>query len=392
MFSLNFLLTMTFRRGIILLFLLNFIMLFFFLFLSLNDHSISISHSPTSKREKIHLLIVSSWRSGSSFLGQIFNQHNDVFYLYEPGHPIWMRLKQESAELLQYTVRDLLRSLFNCNVSPLHPYLPSRVQRISHIDFFSESRALCSPPACSSLIHLESYDQTTCYHRCGNASLDRMEESCRSYSHVVIKTVRVFDFSVLLPLLQDPTLNLKILHLVRDPRAVAASRKKGKYYLSIDDNIVIKDGMDGKKLSQDQVMMKICKSQVAIYKEAKSSGMFSRGRYMLIRHEDLAMEPLANAKRLLKYAGLHLTSDLEKWIYNVTHHDIKQLNDFLSFSREAAKVIQKWRGELDFKMVKNIEKYCKGAMKAFGYLPLNSEKEMKNLTLNLITNIKEEPL
>lgn len=31
---------------------------------------------------KVHVLLLSSWRSGSSFLGQVFNQHPDVFLPY----------------------------------------------------------------------------------------------------------------------------------------------------------------------------------------------------------------------------------------------------------------------------------------------------------------------
>ncbi|CAL1592422.1 unnamed protein product [Knipowitschia caucasica] len=40
-------------------------------------------------QEKIHVLLLSSWRSGSSFLGQVFSQHPSVFYLMEPGWHVW---------------------------------------------------------------------------------------------------------------------------------------------------------------------------------------------------------------------------------------------------------------------------------------------------------------
>lgn len=37
-----------------------------------------------NETERKNVLIYAPARSGSSFLGQIFNQHDDVFYLYEP--------------------------------------------------------------------------------------------------------------------------------------------------------------------------------------------------------------------------------------------------------------------------------------------------------------------
>ena len=41
------------------------------------------SSSNTSTSKRVNVIIISEPRSGSSFLGQIFNQHPDVFYLFE---------------------------------------------------------------------------------------------------------------------------------------------------------------------------------------------------------------------------------------------------------------------------------------------------------------------
>lgn len=42
---------------------------------------------PSKKVEREALLIMSSMRTGSSFTGQFFNQHPDVFYIFEPLFP-----------------------------------------------------------------------------------------------------------------------------------------------------------------------------------------------------------------------------------------------------------------------------------------------------------------
>ncbi|XP_077340870.1 carbohydrate sulfotransferase 6-like isoform X2 [Lithobates pipiens] len=332
---------------------------------------------PAPKNKQVHLLIVSSWRSGSSFLGQIFNHHNDVFYLFEPGHPIWMKFQNEGSELLHFPLRDLLRSLFTCDVSPLHHYLPGGGKHISELGFFAESRALCTPPFCSVFIPSEGYDRLKCYHRCKNTLLNEMAETCKTYSHVVLKTVRILDLSVLLPLFLDPALNLRILHLVRDPRAVALSRKS--FDLNIEDYIVLKN--DGKKnITISRVMEKICKSQVDINNVAKTAEVL-QGRYMAIRHEDLANEPLKNIKKMYSFAGLSLTKDLEQWVYNITHEEVA---GSMTFSRESSKVVHKWRTALDFNLVKRIQDNCKEAMDLFGYRPARSKTEQQHLTLNLV--------
>ncbi|KAL0157409.1 hypothetical protein M9458_048655, partial [Cirrhinus mrigala] len=58
-----------------------------------------------------------------------------------------------------------------------------------------------------------------------------LEEECLKYNTIVIKGVRVLDVNVLAPLMEDPSLDLKVYHLVRDPRAMANSRIKLRHRL-----------------------------------------------------------------------------------------------------------------------------------------------------------------
>ncbi|XP_072286393.1 carbohydrate sulfotransferase 6-like [Pyxicephalus adspersus] len=368
-------------RSIFFFFLLFFLGFFFyqFVYVSQNPH---IPSSVQKQKKPVHILIISSWRSGSSFLGQIFNHHQDVFYLFEPGHSIWMRFRKEGATLLHYLVRDLIHSLFTCDVSSLQQYLPRGGKQISEMSFFSESRALCSPPSCSGYIPSGGFDRQKCFYRCKNATLDKMAEACTKYSHVVMKTVRIFDLSVLLPLFRDPALDLRILHLVRDPRAVASSRKY--FSLSVDDRIVLKGFIGNNNIASTQVMEKICNAQLAINKLAMAAVPVLHDRYMLIRHEDLALEPVKNVKDIYEFVGLKMSDDMERWIHNITHGEDKEKRGFMTFSRQSSKVVQKWRTTMDFKNVKEIQHVCKDAMEHFGYLPVKSIKEQKNMTLDLI--------
>ncbi|XP_071980132.1 carbohydrate sulfotransferase 6-like [Engystomops pustulosus] len=366
-------------------FRLSFLLLttpFFLLYVSqfLSSKSSCSSSLSYIKSKPVHVIAVSSWRSGSSFLGQIFNHHKDVFYLFEPGHSVWMKLRDQSAELLAYPVRDLLRSLLTCDVSPLRHYLPKGGKHISEMKFFAESRALCSPPSCSAFIPFEGYDRESCFYRCVNSTLDEMAEACRRYTHIVMKTVRILDLSVLLPLLRDPELNLRIIHLVRDPRAVALSRKS--FPLDIDNRIILKNENISKGMSSiNEVMRKICKAQVAMNKLARVS---LSGRYMVIRHEDLARFPVESIKQIYDFSELPLTEEMEQWMYNITHEEVRGVGQFMTFSRESSKVIGRWRTKADFNFIHQIQLLCKEAMSVFGYLPVRSKKEQGNMTLEII--------
>lgn len=206
-----------------------------------------------------------------------------------------------------------------------------------------------------------------------------MAKACETYNHRVMKTVRILDFSVLLPLFRDPTMDLRIIHLVRDPRAIASSRRH--FSLVIDDQIVLKER---DKAANGPVMAKICRAQANINQVVKASGPLLEGRYMLIRHEDLSREPIVNAKKIYEFSGLQMTPDMERWIYNVTHVDVNDKGRFMAFSKESSKVVQQWKQTMDFNNVKEIEEYCKEAMDLFGYLPVNSISDQKNMSLDFV--------
>ncbi|XP_053545108.1 carbohydrate sulfotransferase 5-like [Bombina bombina] len=332
-----------------------------------------------TQKKPVHLLILTSWRSGSSFLGQIFNHHPDVFYLFEPARVVWVKIPNESAELLHYPIRDLLHSLFNCDVSPLHSYLPRNGRYISDLSYWSESRALCSPPACTSAESTWSYDRPTCFQHCGYVPLEKMSEACKLHSHVVFKVVRILDLKVLLPLFEDPTLDLRILHLVRDPRAVTFSRKN--FNLLNHDDFIVNGGLEkNKKTSITEVMAKICAAQVAINKVGASL----HKRYMVIRHEDLAREPLYYVRKVYSFADLNLFQEQEIWLNNVTKKNGQRQYGFMNFAGVSREIAQKWRLKLDQNTVLTVQDVCKEAMKVFGYKPVKSVTEQKDLSMDVV--------
>ncbi|XP_013887614.1 carbohydrate sulfotransferase 6-like [Austrofundulus limnaeus] len=333
-------------------------------------------------QRKVHVLLLSSWRSGSSFLGQVFSQHPSVFYLMEPAWHVWSKMEQSSARVLRMAVRDLIRSIFQCDFSVMDSYLPENYN-MSSLFMWAESRALCAPPACS----LTVTNVTQCKNICDAPGLLKVEKACNRYSHVVLKEVRFFELESLYPLLQDPNLDLRIIHLIRDPRAVLRSREVASKALMSDSFIVLEKKSTPFYTVQYQALQEICHSHIRISKRASlKPPPFLKGRYKLIRYEDLTLNPLKEINSLYEFAGLEMTSEIGEWIYKTTHGIGKgtKKQAFQITSRNATLVSQAWRTTLPFSKVKRVQDICKEAMELLGYKTVDSFKEQRNLDIDLL--------
>ncbi|OCT84398.1 carbohydrate sulfotransferase 6 [Xenopus laevis] len=341
---------------------------------------------PSNKEEKTHLLILSSWRSGSSVVGHIFNQHPDVFFLNEPAWHVWVSMFHNDADMLQMSVRDVLRSVFRCEISVFDAYI-QEARKMSNLFMWATSRALCSLPACDAFPRNEITNEMICKRLCAKYPFDRIEETCKSYNHLVIKEFRLFDIKVLYSLLTDYSLNLKIIHLVRDPRAIGNSREQVAWALTRDNKIVLKSTGRGVNDSFSTIMSKICQSHARMYKTvASSSSIFLKNRYMLVRYEDVVRQPVREMRRMYEFANLKPNTKLEQWIYKITHGEGtgKKKEKYEITPRDADKVSKAWRHILAFKKLKLIQDACGEAMATFGYRFMHSIEQQRNQSMDFV--------
>ncbi|NWS75493.1 CHST4 sulfotransferase, partial [Crotophaga sulcirostris] len=365
---------------------LMFLMLTILSFLLIHFQFLPCSNNALTKVKPspVHILILSSWRSGSSFTGQIFSQHPSVFYLMEPAWHVWVKMYQNSAGVLQMAVRDLIRSVFLCDMSVFDAYMSSQKIK-SDLFQWETSRALCSPPACDSFSRSDIITARDCKTMCSKYPFSLVEEACKTYSHIAVKEVRFFDLKVLYPLLTDPSLNLKIIHLVRDPRAVFRSREKAASELKRDSDIVLRSQRTKKETEPYDAMQVICKSHVEIYKAGTQILPSSlKDRYLMVRYEDIVRDPLARAAQMYRFAELHFTPELQKWVYNITHGKGQSTHTFDIESRDALRVSQAWRTALPFEKVKKVQNVCMDAMELLGYRLIQSEEEQKDTSLDVL--------
>lgn len=101
-----------------------------------------------------HILLLATTRTGSSFVGEFFNQHGgNMFYLFEP---LWhvermMTPEANNGTVLSGIYRDVLQGLFVCDFAPLEKFIsPSPQDHVTASLFRRESSiSLCADPVCT---------------------------------------------------------------------------------------------------------------------------------------------------------------------------------------------------------------------------------------------------
>ncbi|XP_063809135.1 carbohydrate sulfotransferase 7 [Pseudophryne corroboree] len=348
---------------------------------------------------RTHVYIHATWRSGSSFLGELFNQHPGVFYLYEPAWHMWQSLYPGDAVGLQGALRDLLSSLFRCDFSVLRLYSGENMTSAGLFGWKS-NKVICSAPFCSAPGAPTSstaggprdkvglVEPRDCEQNCPARPLRELERECRRYPVVVIKDVRLLEVASLRPLLRDPGLNLRVVQLFRDPRAVHNSRLRSKRSLLRESLQVLRsrlrEGDAASKAQQQQQLHRggadyllsgslevICQAWLRdLLLVRGQSPTWLRQRYLKLRYEDLVLTPEQELRRLLRFTGLPALPELEDFVLNMTRGpSYSSDRPFLVSARNAREAVSAWRERLSREQVRRVEEACGEAMQVLSYRP-----------------------
>ncbi|XP_041794550.1 carbohydrate sulfotransferase 1 [Chelmon rostratus] len=358
----------------------------------------SVSLPPFNASKRTHILILATTRSGSSFVGQLFNQHPEVFYLFEPLYHVQLALLPRLAQrnlaerrVMLGAARDLLRSLYHCHLNSLENYIRPRPANHSTDKLFRRgaSRSLCTPPVCEAPLGREGQtlvlaDEGECVRRCGPLNVSLAADVCRAKRHAAIKTVRIPQISDLRALIEDPRLNLKVVQLVRDPRGILASRIetfRDTYRLW---RLWRATGRRPHNLDLGQINT-VCEDFLRSVSAGLAKPAWLRGRYILLRYEDLARFPLQKARELYSFLGLDMDHSVEDWIINNTRgsSDLSSRQKFTTV-RDSAANAENWRVKLSFDMVVYTQTACQPLLELLGYKTVFHPRELRNLSHSLV--------
>ena len=326
--------------------------------------------------KRVNIVILSLPRSGSSFLGDVFNHHPQVLYFFEPLHSLQLKFSGNSLFEFDFSLASyrtlaskFLDDVMFCDFSDDHftKNIPNNDRR--------RSLALTSSPFCVE-------DRGTSLF-CDTISSHELEKVCKyNYNVVAMKilTPRIPTVQENKQLLASCSYNeaseCRLIHLVRDPRAVFYSLTSLNFFSRVWEP----------KREQEWFVEKICRQ----LESDVTLGMATRNslgaRYKLIRFEDLARHPLSAVNELFKFVGLEMMESIKNWVYKSTHSNNtgqpRGVGEPFRTSRDSEQIVFKWRRELNSATVRMIEKYCGRVMNQLGYKFTGTSLD-KQLNLNI---------
>ena len=328
------------------------------------------SAETTSRVLPVHLLIVTQRRSGSSFLGQIFNQNPWVFFHFEPLK--LMEFKKGVFPNASVLLENLLKCRFDRTPYLMELYNNETLHRLS-------SKVLCSPPLCKVTMDYNAMKSTS-VKVCGPLKTESATSVCNVYPHKVVKMIRLYSIESLKPLLLDRDLNVKIIHLLRDPRGTLASRSK-------EHSDGAKVLTPGKSLNHNAAY--ICRRMRNNFKFVRQNSVFMKDRYMRVRYEDIASDPEGWTRTLYRFAGMgDVPVDVFNWIQQNTRQSTREdAQDTYSTHRNSSATAQAWRHHIDFPVVNEIQRYCDDVLSEAGYVKVKVESDLSKADLSLVAPV-----
>ena len=177
-----------------------------------------------------------------------------------------------------------------------------------------------------------------------------LEEACHRFPTMTMKMVRL-RLNLTRQLLDDPS--VKVLYLVRDPRATMNSRLSSVKWCS--QSI---DCIDPGRLCAD------IQNDLDAFESLSSE---FPDRLALIKYETMAKSPHSTFRAIFDFAGLFYTRKIRD---EVEKHTSRDENHPWSTVRKSAERVDLWRQKLDSKSISDIQSVCSNVLVRLGYSQL----------------------
>ena len=349
---------------------------------------------PTASRDtkRWNVIILTHMSSGSTFTGNLFNLHPDVFYLYEPLHNLrravygneWNPFDEGTNNAYKSDFSNLFRDVFDCGFredATLKRAIPPFVRSSKRLTYWRYS----SP----------------------EFTKETARNACKAKKLTVAKVMQTrLPRNIGIQELQrvcsaDPArFDCLIIHLVRDPRAMVSSLLGRKFFITGGPKRKLLTSRplttEGRELVKQNAEL-MCSQVSDNVNYAKENWLnWFRGRYKVIRYEDIVGNAANTANELYNFVGLSMVESIHKWIVEGERLVGIRAATFTVSANDVNRIAH-WRFDRDPSLVSLFEEACAPLMKLTGYIFVNGSENLlhdrsKPLLSKEIPILKDLPL
>ncbi|XP_023237774.1 carbohydrate sulfotransferase 5-like isoform X2 [Centruroides sculpturatus] len=292
---------------------------------SLHISKLQQNSSVFVKDNVTRILLITFLRGGSSFLGDLIQQNPKTFYFFEPLHFWGLRRKFDSYETSE--VFNTLSHLFRCQFNETIEY----------------NRYMSKRPF---MFHANKYLMSNCKNSVLCRDIKYHYKICSQSQSILMKVARLNLKDALVFLKQNSDLDIKLVYLSRDPRAILNSRKPVVWCRNVTCN----------------TPFFLCNEMRSDLGALNTFNMF----FHWIRYEDLSLDPENMARNLYKWLSIPFTSEAARFVQTHTNSQSKR-KIFSSTYRNSLIAPFQWIHHLSFKEIDRIQKECGDVMYKLGY-------------------------
>ncbi|KAH9371372.1 hypothetical protein HPB48_010372 [Haemaphysalis longicornis] len=151
----------------------------------------------------------------------------------------------------------------------------------------------------------------------------------------------------------DIVKRVQVIHLVRDPRAIYASRRHLRW-CKLD-----------KTCGSIRTLCSQMRSDLDSFEEL--AGKIGKARTDRLRFEDLVADHINETVRLYAKLGLEYGQSVETYLEFHTKADSKDMKNPYSTKRNPRIVLHSWKKKLSRRRIISIQKTCNDVMRRLGY-------------------------
>ncbi|OWF54671.1 Carbohydrate sulfotransferase 3 [Mizuhopecten yessoensis] len=339
--------------------------------ISTNEYYVTTTEE--ENRGPVPVIILTYMRSGSSFTGQILQAAPSTFYWFEPMHKLLVNFTPGNTfQFLNgvsraFRSRDDVSTLTASSIASCHlDRLPVRVLTDGFLGHGNRDTSKSFISCLQSFRRLAS-DPKMPLRRC---ILD-YKETCLKSNHVIIKTIRMTMASMEDMLVKHP--RLKIVHLIRDPRATVRSQK------------TLGEFRDDKHENVTEKIISFCKRVLRDVLDREDFQRRFPNRIIPVFYEDIAKNPIEYSKTIYQFLGMEFSKESEEKIFQMTSSGTEQENcGVLCTNRPNSSVeANEWRHQVTIDFVKTVDKACAGLYNKLGYKTVPNKTSLFDLNYQL---------